>query len=94
LLDDLLAIFLSELLVLLVALNGLTNLGDLILREVAALVGPILPGVEVVVRAVGTLTDDREGTVLHALDLEDLFQKVLRSDGNVHGEKIYMYIYS
>jgi len=49
LLDDLFAIFLSELLVLLVALDRLLDLGDFVLRDVAALVGAILPGVEVII---------------------------------------------
>lgn len=92
-LDDLPGVFLSELAVFLVALNGLPDLWELIVRDVAALVGTLLPGVEVVVRAVGALADDRERAVLQAPDLEDLFQEVLRSDGNVHGEIIYMYIY-
>jgi hypothetical protein len=85
LLDDLLGIFLGEVLVFQVALNGLLDLGDLILRDVTTLVGAVLPGVEVVVRAVGALADDREGAVFHAPDLEDLFQEGLRSERSVHG---------
>ena len=49
LLDDLFAIFLGELLVLLAALDRLLDLGDFVLRDVAALVGAILPGVEVII---------------------------------------------
>ena len=49
LLDDLLAIFLGELLVLLAARDRLLDLGDFVLRDVAALVGAILPGVEVII---------------------------------------------
>jgi hypothetical protein len=49
LLDDLFAIFPGELLALLAALDRLLDLGDFVLRDVAALVGAILPGVEVII---------------------------------------------
>jgi len=87
LLDDLLAIFLGELLVLLAARDRLLDLGDFVLRDVAALVGAILPGVEVIIRAIGAMADDGEGAVLHAANIEDLFQESLRSNGMVHGNE-------
>ena len=74
-LDDLLSILLGELLVLLVALDGLLNLGDFVLGKVAALVFPVFPRIEIVVGAVGPLADDAQATMFHALNLEDLFQE-------------------
>jgi ATP-dependent protease HslVU (ClpYQ) peptidase subunit len=94
LLDNALGVLLGELLKFLVARDGLLDFGNLILRDIAALVGAIFPGVEVVVRAAGALADDREGAVLHASDLEDLFQEVLRSERNAHEASIYVHIYS
>lgn len=91
--DDALGVLRGELLKLLVALDGLLDLRDLVLRDVAALIGTLFPGVEVVVRAVGALAHDREGAVLHALDLEDLLQEALRRKRMVHGVSIYDHLY-
>ena len=83
-LDDLLSVLLGELLIFVVTLDGLLDLRDFILRQVAATVFAIFPGVEVVVGAVRPLTDNGEGAVLHALDRKDLFNQGLRSEGWVH----------
>lgn len=84
LLDDLLGVSLGKLLVFLVARNGLLDFGEFGLGDVAALVGPVFPGAEVVVGAVGALADGAERAVFHAGDLEDLFDEVLRSNAIVH----------
>jgi hypothetical protein len=51
LLDDLLSVLLGELLVLMVALNGLLDLRDFVLRQITAAVFAIFPGVEAVIGA-------------------------------------------
>ena len=79
LLDDLLSVLLGELLVFAVTLNGLLDLRDFILGQIAAAVFAVFPGVEVVIGTVRPLADDGEGAVLHALDLKDLFDEGLRS---------------
>lgn len=85
LLDDLLSVLLGELLIFVVTLDGLLDLRDFILRQVAATVFAVFPGVEVVVGAVRPLTDNGERAVLHALDRKDLFNQGLSSEGWVHG---------
>ena len=75
--NDLLCILLGQLLVSVVALDGLSDLRDLILRQVATRVFAVFPGVEAVIRAVRALADNRERAVLHALDLEDLLEEGL-----------------
>jgi hypothetical protein len=60
LLDDLLSVLLGELLIFVVTLDGLLDLRDFILRQVAAAVFAVFPGVEVVVGAVRPLTDNGE----------------------------------
>ena len=92
-LNDLLGIVLGQLLVLVVALNGLFDLRDLVLGQIAAAVFAIFPGVEAVIGAVRPLADDREGAVLHALDLEDLFEKGLGREGLIHGTSIDEHLY-
>ena len=87
-LDDLLSVLLGELLIFVVTLDGLLDLRDFILRQVAATVFAIFPGVEVVVGAVRPLTDNGEGAVLHALDRKDLFNQGLSSEGRVHGRAL------
>ena len=77
LLDDLLSVFLGQLLVFVVTLDGVLDLRYFILRQIAAAVFTIFPRVEAVVGAVGSLPDNREGAVLHPLDLKDLFEKGL-----------------
>ena len=84
-LDNLLSVLLGELLIFVVTLDGLLDLWDFILRQVAATVFAVFPGVEVVVGAVRPLTDNGEGAVLHALDRKDLFNQGLSSEGRVHG---------
>lgn len=84
LLNNLLSILLGELLVFLVTLNGLLDGGDFVLREVAALVLAVFPGVEIVIGAIGALADDAEGGVLHALNLKDLFQEGLSGNWIIH----------
>ncbi|PYX51673.1 MAG: hypothetical protein DMG76_31465 [Acidobacteria bacterium] len=79
LLNDLLSILLGELLVFLIALNGLLDGRDFVLRNIAALILALFPGVEVMERAVGSLAGDAEGAMLHALNLEDFFHEGLRS---------------
>ena len=88
LLDDLLSILLGELLVLVVTLDGLLDLRDFILRQVAAAVLAVFPRVEAVVGTIGTLADNGEGAVLHALDLKDPFDQGLRRERCVHGDTI------
>jgi hypothetical protein len=93
LLDDLLSILLGELLVFAVAFNGLLDLRDFGLREIATLILALFPGVEVVVRAVRPLADSAEGAVLHALDLEELLEEGLWSQWCIHGVNIYVHLY-
>jgi hypothetical protein len=69
---------LGELLVFVVTLNGLLDLRDFVLGQIAAAVFALFPGVEAVIGAAGSLTDDGEGAVLHTLDLKDLFDEGLR----------------
>ena len=88
LLDNLLSVLLGELLVFVITLDGLLDLRDFILRQVAAAVFAVFPGVEVVVGAAGSLADNGEGAVLHALDLQDLFNKALRRERCIHGGNI------
>ena len=80
LLDDLLSVLLSELLVLVVTLNGLLDLRDFVWGQIAAAVFALFPGVEVVIGTTGPLADNAEGAVLHALDLDDLFDEGLRRE--------------
>jgi hypothetical protein len=54
------------------------DLWNLVLRQVAAAVLAVFPGVEAVVGAVGPLADNGEGAVLHVLDLKNLFNQDLR----------------
>lgn len=68
-LDDLLRILLGELLVFLVALDGLLDLGDFVLGQVAALVFAVFPRVEIVVGAVRPLAHDAQATMFHASNL-------------------------
>ena len=93
LLDNLLSILLRELLVLVVALNGLFDLGDFVLRQVTALIFSVFPRVKIVVGAVGPLANDGEGAMLHALDLEDLFEKGLRRQRCIHKGNIDDHLY-
>jgi hypothetical protein len=83
-LDDLLSVMLGELLVLVVTFNGLLDLRDFVLRQIAAGVFAVFPGIKVVIGAVGPLADDGEGAVLQALNLEDLFEESLRGHRCVH----------
>ena len=83
--DDLLSVLLSELLVLVVSLDGLSNLRDLVLGQIATAVFAIFPGVEAVVRAVRSVADTAEGTMFHALDLKDLLDEGLRRKRCIHG---------
>jgi hypothetical protein len=91
--DDLLRVLLGELLVSVVTLNGLLDLRDFVWGQVAAAVPAIFPGVEVVIGTVRPLTDNAEGAVLHAWDLEDLFDEGLRRKRSVHGPSIDVYLY-
>jgi hypothetical protein len=77
LLDDLLSVLLGQLLVFVITVDRLLDFRDLILRQIAAAVFAIFPRIETVVGAVGSLADNREGAVLHPLDLKDLFEKRL-----------------
>ena len=61
--DDLTGVLLGELLVLVVAIDGLRHSWDFVLGEIAAAVFAVLPGVEIEVRPVGALADGREGAV-------------------------------
>ena len=92
-LDDLLSVLLGELLVLLVTRNGLLDLRDFVLGQIAAAVFAVFPGVEVVVGPVGSLADDGEGAMLHALDLKDLFDEGLRCEKSIHGRSIDIHLY-
>jgi hypothetical protein len=56
--DDLLRILLRELLVFVVALNGLFDLWDFVLGQVAATVLAVFPRVEAVIGAVRPLAHD------------------------------------
>ena len=93
LLDDLLSVLLGELLVFVVSLDGMLDLRDFVLGQVAAAVSAILPGVQAVIGAVRSLTDNGEGTVLHALDLKDLFDETLGCQRCIHGPSIDAYLY-
>lgn len=93
LLDDLLSVLLGELLVLLVTLNGLLDLRNLVLWQIAAAVFAVFPGVEVVVGTAGSLADDGEGAVLHPLDLKDLLDEGLRCERSIHGRSIDIHLY-
>src|ERR1019366_2569537 len=91
--DDLLTVLLGEVLVLVVTLDGLLDLWDFVLGQIAAAVFAFFPGVEVVVGTVGALADNREGAVLHALDLEDTFDEGLRCERCIHGHSIDIHLY-
>jgi hypothetical protein len=92
--DDLLSILLGELLVLTVTIDGVLDFLDFVLGQVAATVFAILPGVEIVIGAVGTLADNRERAVLHALDLEDLIEEGLGGERRIHGRSIDAALYA
>ena len=92
-LNDLLRVLLSDLLVFVVTLDGLLNLGDFVLRQVATLILAVFPGVEVVVGALRALADDGEGAVLHAWNLEDLFEEGFRREGCIHETSIEVHLY-
>jgi hypothetical protein len=55
--------------------DGFLDLRDFVLGHVAALIFAILPRVQTVIGAVGTLAQNAQGAMFHAFDLEDLFQK-------------------
>jgi hypothetical protein len=93
LLNDLLGVLLRELLVLVVTLDGLLDLRNFIVRQIAAAVFAVFPGVEAVIGAVRSLTDNAEGAMLHALDLKDLFDEDLRSERCFHECSIDVYLY-
>ena len=79
--DDLLGVLPGELLVFVVALNGLLDFGHFVLGQVATTVFVLFPGVETVIGAVRSLADNAEGAVLHALDLQDLFEDLVTRAG-------------
>jgi hypothetical protein len=92
--DDLLGVLLGELLVLLVARDGLLDFRDFLLGQIPAAVLAIFPGVEAVVGAIGPLAHNGKGAVLHALDLEDLLEESLRGERRcTHGCNIDVYLY-
>jgi hypothetical protein len=94
LLDDLFGVLLGELLVFVVALDGLLDLGDFVLGQVATLIFAVFPGVEVVVGAVGSVAEDGDRAVLHAVDLEDLFEEGPWSERCIHESNIDSTIYT
>jgi hypothetical protein len=61
LLDNLLSVLLGKLLVFAVALNGLLDLRDFVLGQIAAAIFALFPRVEAVIGAAGSLADDGEG---------------------------------
>ena len=75
LLDHLARVGFREFLEFVIPLDGLLSGWDFILGDVATAVLPVLPGVEIIIRAVGALADDRERPVLHLLNLEDLVEE-------------------
>ncbi len=54
------------------------DLRDFVLGEVTALVFAVFLGIQIVIGAVRPLAHNAEGTVLHALDLVDLFEESLK----------------
>jgi len=87
-LNELPGIRLGQLLVVVVAGDGLLDGGDFVLGHVAAAVLAVLPRVEVEVGPAGALADHTEGAVLHVLNLEELFEQRLGSERSVHGGNI------
>src|SRR5208282_389413 len=93
LVDDLLSVLLGQLLVFLIAGDGLLDGRQFVQGQVAAAVFAVLPGVEVVVRAVGTGADHGDGTVLHMLDVEDLLEERLGRNWHIHERSIDVHLY-
>jgi hypothetical protein len=65
---------------LLISGERFLNRGNLILRDVASQVGPVLPTLEIVIRPGGALPKDPELSPFHGLNLRDLFEERLRRD--------------
>ena len=61
---------------------------DLVRRHVLGDVAPVLPALQVVVRAMGALSQDAELTLLQALDVRDLLKQIFGFWCGVHSHSI------